>query len=93
MPSNNSDNPDEPTSCSLSEPTPATSDLPNTSTKNELPTRLPLKLPSSQEDWLQADTFFGDQLVPQCLSASSPDEKNRILIDGKITSSWCWEDQ
>lgn len=36
MPSNNPDNPDEPTSCSLSEPTPATSDLPNTSTKNEL---------------------------------------------------------
>ena len=78
MPSNN---PDEPASCSLSEPTPATSDLPNTSTKNELPARLPLKLPSSQKDWLQADTF-GDQLVPQCLSASSPDEKNRILIDG-----------
>lgn len=85
MPSNNpSNNPDEPTSCSLSEPTSdsATSDIPNIPTQNELPTRPPLKLPSSQEDWLQANTFFADQLVPQCLSASSPDEKNRILIDG-----------
>ena len=73
LPSNNTD---EPTSCSLSEPTSdsATSDIPNTPTQNELPTRLPLKLPSSQEDWLQANTFFADQLVPQCLSASSPDE-------------------
>ena len=77
-----SNNLDEPASCSLSEPTSATSDLPNTPTKNEFPTRLPLKLPSSQEGWLEADTFFADQLVPQCLSASSPDEKNRILIDG-----------
>ena len=49
---------------------------------NEPATKLPLILPTTLDGWSDADAFFTQQLVPSILSASSPDEKNKILVDG-----------
>ena len=45
-------------------------------------TKPPLKLPSSKEDWLVADSFFSENLVPSVHQATSAEEKNSILADG-----------
>ena len=45
-------------------------------------TKPPLKLPSSKEDWLVADSFFSENLVPSVHQATSAEEKNYILADG-----------
>ena len=41
-----------------------------------------LKLPSSQEEWEDANCFFSQVLVPQVLQEISPDAKNNKLMEG-----------
>ena len=41
-----------------------------------------LKLPSSQQDWCEANTFFSDVLVPSVLKENTPETKNRVLSEG-----------
>ena len=41
-----------------------------------------LKLPSSQQEWAEADTFFSEVLVPEVLRESTPESMNRVLCEG-----------
>ena len=41
-----------------------------------------LKLPSSQQEWTEANTFFSEVLVPEVLRESTPESKNRVLCEG-----------
>jgi len=41
-----------------------------------------LKLPSSKEDWAEADLHFREHLVPAVMNEASADAKNSVLCDG-----------
>ena len=41
-----------------------------------------LNLPSSQQEWEEADSYLREWLVPPVLLASSPEVKNRVLSEG-----------
>ena len=44
-----------------------------------------LRLPESQEEWEEANTYFSQVLVPQVISQVSPDSKNSVLSEGVYT--------
>ena len=39
-----------------------------------------LRLPESQEEWEEANTYFSQVLVPQVISQVSQDSKNSVLL-------------
>jgi len=41
-----------------------------------------MKLPKSNEEWMEANQFFETMLVPAVIATSSPEEKNSILANG-----------
>ena len=41
-----------------------------------------LQLPNSEQGWEEANTYFGQELVPQVLQAPSADTKHAVLADG-----------
>ena len=44
-----------------------------------------LRLPESQEEWEETNTYFSQVLVPQVISQVSPDSKNSVLSEGVYT--------
>ena len=42
----------------------------------------PSKLPSSDEEWAKANTFFKDHLISSVMNQPSPEDMNRVLSEG-----------
>ena len=54
----------------------------HTASHQGLEIKATLILPTSSEEWEQANTFFETNLVPAALAATSPEEMSGVLCDG-----------
>ena len=57
----------------------------NTSLRPGPQTKASLKLPTTSEDWEQANTYFHTSLVPAVLAVPTPQEMSRLLCEGLYT--------
>ena len=57
----------------------------NTSLRLGPQTKASLKLPTTSDDWEQANTYFHTSLVPAVLAVPTPQEMSRLLCEGHYT--------
>jgi hypothetical protein len=57
----------------------------NTSLPSGPQTKASLKLPTTSDDWEQANTYFHTSLVPAVLAVPTPQEMSRLLCEGLYT--------